>query len=211
MATVNEQINDAITLVADRGIVFSVDDVAVYASLEGLESRIEAVLHEQYANETLVQLDERQKLFLNLSAVEKWWVARTLRCAASSINYLSPSQLAHSMSLSFLRPDDEQWHTPPTSLLDVGRHWAMVADGCVRDTFVFPWATVLSANPHLLQWFQVIFVSKTSASWSRDLFDDTYIEDNWQRLSTEMSSLHLSTPIDAAVDKVLGRLSEREI
>lgn len=210
MVTVNEQINDAIALVADRGIVFSATDVAGFAGLEGLEDFIESTLHSLCVNKILLPLDKRQKRFVKLSAVEKWWVDRTLRWSAAQLDYLFPDQIARSMSLSFLLPDDEQWQSPPTSLLEVGKQWAMVADGCFPGTFVSPWASVLIANPHLIGQFQATFVSKTSDSWTKELFDDAHIEVNWQRLSVDMASLQLNTPVDTAVDKVLNRLTERE-
>ena len=210
MATINEQIDGAITFLADRGVVFSHGDVAAYADMEDMEDIIEVGLRAQRANNVILPLDEHPKKFLKLSAVEKWWVNKVLRWAATGLDYLFPDQIARSMSLAFLPYDEQRWQTPPTSLLEVGQQWAMIADGCVPGTFVSPWASVLRANPHFVEAFRANFVSKNSVSWTEELFDDAYIDDNRRQFSTDTTSLYFGAPIDIAVDQALKFLPERE-
>ena len=81
--------------------------------------------------------------YLDTGVAERWWVTSTLRWAAGNVDYVTSDQLAGAMSSAF---DRNGWDQPPMSLLDVGRRWAMVADGSVQSTFVFPWASFLMAN-----------------------------------------------------------------
>ena len=57
---------------------------------------------------------------------------------------MTSDQLAGAMSLAFA---SHRWVTPPSSLLDTGRQWAMVTEGCVTGTFVFPWVSLLQCFP----------------------------------------------------------------
>lgn len=205
-------INATIQLLAARPIAFSVQDIVAYASLEGLEDSVEAVLKEKCVDGTILSLDEQQNgtgsVFRNLDWIdpetgevhrrddqdgatsscrylgrreaEKWWVDRTVRWARAGVDYVSPAQLAGSMSLSF---DNHQWDDPPPDLLAIGRRWAMVADGCVPETFVFPWATALRVNPQFIEPFRLLFSS------------------DFKELSLEAD--------DTTIDQVLNRLPER--
>ena len=98
------------------------------------------------------------------------------------IDFVTPDQLAHAMSLAF---DDFQWKTPPPTLLELGREWAMVADGCAPGTFVFPWVSLLRFYPQCTQLFRRSFASGLPCSW-------------------------LDMSLDAAVKQALGYLDERE-
>ena len=205
-------IDFAIEELTARGIVFSAEDVADCARLVGLNDTIKGSLRAWCQNKTLLPLDEEGHLrYLSLRAVEYWWVAHTLRIARGKLDYVHPAQLALSLSLSFLSANEPQWHTPPASVLDVGRKWAMVAEGCVPNTFVFPWASLLGSNWHLVEMFSATFAAEGSDSWARLLVNDSKVEENWRRMGDDaITSLTLHTPIDGAVDRLLSSLTERE-
>ena len=165
MTMINKQIEDAIELLADRGVIFSVQDVAAYTSLEGLEDVIETALRWKCVNKTILSIDEQQNdaasspRYLKTCVVEKWWVHQTVRWAEAGLNYLLAAQLAHSMSSAFLALNERVWDAPPPSLLAVGHRWAMVDTGCVTGTFVFPWASILRFNPEFIEIFRSILIS----------------------------------------------------
>ena len=98
------------------------------------------------------------------------------------IDFVTPDQLANAMSLAF---DDCQWKTPPPTLLELGREWAMVADGCAPGTFVFPWVSLLRFYPQCTQLFRRSFASGLPCSW-------------------------LDMSLNAAAKQALGYLDERE-
>lgn len=206
-------INSTIEFFAARPFVFSARDVAAYAGLEGLEDTIEAALRNQCANKTILKLDEQhngdtphsryldwidpktgevnqtdsqngatfQSRYLGCRVAEQWWVGRMVRWATAGADCVTPAQLAGSMSLAF---DNRRWLVPPPDLMAVGRRWAMVADGCVTGTFVFPWASVLRSNPQFMEPFRSLFSSD---------FNDLSFE-----------------PDDTVIDQALNCLTERE-
>ena len=216
MATVDRQIDIAIKLLADRRAVFSVEDVAMYASLEGLEDNIVRALQAHSTNGTILSLDEPGSRDRSVSrytkriVVEKWWTAQTLRWASAGLDYLTASQLAHTMSRTFLPVGVTSWEAPPRNLIEAGRRWAMVDDGCVPDTFVSPWASVLRPNPHFIGSFRSLFTFGESSSWLEGLFDETFVRDNWSRTWDATSlSWHDDSPINIAVEQALERLPEQ--
>ena len=192
-----EIISETVRQMAARPVAFSVEDVVNLAGLEGLEGIVEESLREQCIKGTILCLEENKDgtasasrildlidpetgevrscedqestyssvHYLGVRVAEKWWVNRTLIWATANVEYASHSQLASSMALAF---NCRGWEAPPPDMLAVGRRWAMVADGCVPGTLVFPWATVLRVNPLFTEPFRLLF--------SSDL-DDLSIED----------------------------------
>ena len=192
---INKQIENAIELLADRGVIFSVQDVAAYTSLEGLEDVIETALRWKCVNKTILSIDEQQNdaasspRYLKTCVVEKWWVHQTVRWAEAGLNYLPAAQLAHSMSSAFLALNERVWDAPPPSLLAVGHRWAMVDTGCVTGTFVFPWASILRFNPEFIEIFRSIFNFELSPpTWLDDLSLNTSVE---EALSVMCNKKHL--------------------
>ncbi len=208
---VNNPIDLAIEELAARGTAFSSEDVADYAGLEGLKDTISGRLRTWRDNNALLPLDEGNRLrHLTTRVVENWWVAHTLRIASGELDYVRSAQLARSMSLSFLAVTEPRWLTPPDSVLEIGRRWAMLADGCVPGTYVFPWASLLIANRHLQDMFKETFTLEGSGYWFKLLVDDDKVEENWRRIGDALTDLTLYTPVDTAVDRVLSALTERE-
>lgn len=166
MATINRQIDMAVSLLASRPLVFSARDIADYAGWEGLEDTIEANLRD---NESVLTLDESgdsdavPREYLGMRVVTKWWINHTTRWARAGVDCLTPVQLAHSMSLAF---DRRQWRVPPSRLLALGHRLFMIADGSVPGTFVSPWATLLRGDPPLASMFRFIHSSGAHASGS---------------------------------------------
>ena len=156
MATINEQIEAAITLFASRPAAFSPRDVAIYADMEELEEAIGKVLNFQSTKKPAEVLDvssgnpTREPRYLGTASALEWWIAATMRWAADDIDCVSSTGLAHAMSAAF---DSQVWDAPPQSILNVGLDRFMVADGCIPDTFVFPWASLLNCHPR----FEVTF------------------------------------------------------
>ena len=151
MATISEQIDTAISLLAERPRAFTAPNVTDYSDWEGLEESVKSALNAQCAEGTLLRLDgiydhpTRYSRYLGVGLAKRWWVYSTLRWAKLEVNHVTSAQLARAMALAF---DDMIWIRPPRSLLDVGKDWAMVADGSVPSTFVFPWVYLLSTVPH---------------------------------------------------------------
>ena len=184
MASLDFQIADAVKVLLDRRLVFSVQDAAEYASLEGQEDAIGAFLNRPTMDGSILRLDELgtvrpTRLYTMRRLVERWWSVQTLRWARTGLDSLSSSQLARKMSVSFLPPDVEPWESPPRSLVDVGRRWAMVDDGWVHGTFVFPWASVLRSSPKAMMWFPLLFPVDSSSSWEEALFPDISSGQTW--------------------------------
>ncbi len=151
MATISEQIDTAISLLAERPRAFTAPNVTDYSDWEGLEESVKSALNAQCAEGTLLRLDgiydhpTRYSRYLGVGLAKRWWVYSILRWAKLEVNHVTSAQLARAMALAF---DDMIWIRPPRSLLDVGKDWAMVADGSVPSTFVFPWVSLLSTVPH---------------------------------------------------------------
>ena len=111
---------------------------------------MKSALDAQCAEGTLLRLDgiysqpTRYSRYLGVGVAKRWWVYSTLRWAKLEVNHVTSAQLARAMALAF---DDMIWIRPPESLVDAGKDWAMVADGSVSSTFVFPWVSLLRAVP----------------------------------------------------------------
>ena len=153
---ITELIDETIAKLAEQPFVFSAKDVAAYADLKGWDDAIGSALRAQCDNQVILSLDRqpdastRRRLYLGRMPAERWWVESTLRWANAGVGHLTPAELAGAMSLAFVT---SRWDTVPVSLLEVGRQWAMVADGYAADVFVFPWAVVLNAIPQGRNWF----------------------------------------------------------
>ena len=168
---------------ADRPAVFSAKDVAVYIDWEGIEDRIENSLAIRCANETLLRLEDGNNTttlpphYLSVEVVRKWWTDSTLRWARTDITHVTSDQLAGAMSIAF---DTHRWETPPTSLLNEGRRRAMVADGCIPGTFVFPWVSLLQYMPVLTNLFHTTSISISALPW----LDSSLVDMTEEVLST---------------------------
>ena len=150
MTGITKLINEAIVKLASQPSVFSTSDVAAYADLTGRNATIEHVLQAHCANQDILALDEQQdevvtyQRYLGIAPVERWWVESTLRWAKAGLECMTPAELAREMALAF---DTQRWDVAPDTLVNVGRQWAMVADGYAPGAFVFPWSTVIHSNP----------------------------------------------------------------
>ena len=150
MATISEQIDSAISLLAERPRAFTAVNVTDYSYWEGLEESVKSALDAQCAEGTLLRLDgiydhpTRYSRYLGVGVAKRWWACSTLRWAKLEVDHVTSAQLARAMALAF---DDMIWIRPPGSLLGAGKDWAMVADGSVPSTFVFPWVSLLKAVP----------------------------------------------------------------
>ena len=183
MVSVEQQIQTAIDLMADRPAVFSAKDVAIYIGWEGIEDCIEAYLATKCANETLLCLEDGNNTttlhphYLNVEVVRKWWTDSTLRWAQTDITHVTSAQLAGAMSIAF---DSHRWETPPTSVLNEGRRRAMVADGCIPGTFVFPWVSLLQYMPVLTNLFHTTSIFMSALPW----LDSSLVDMTEEVLST---------------------------
>lgn len=151
-----ELISDAISKLATLPAVFSAADVAAYADLSGADSEIEHALQAQCASQSIIALDEQAIpacRYLGKKPVAQWWISSTLRRAKRGVFHLTTGELAREMALGF---DTQQWNTPPNAMLEVGRQWAMVDDGYLPGTFVFPWAKVIRNSPRFITSFRSI-------------------------------------------------------
>ena len=119
------------------------------------------------------------RLYTMRHLVEKWWAVQSIRWARTGLDSLSFSQLARKLSVSFLPPDVKPWESPPQTLVDAGRRWAMVDDGWVHGTFVFPWASVLRSSPKTTMWFPLLFPADSSSSWEEASFPTISSGQTW--------------------------------
>ena len=141
----NCQIDDAIALMAGRRRAFSAKDIAEFEEWEGWEATINEALRRQCQSKYIIRLDDTDEdscpRYLSTEAARSWWSKLTLRLVSTNVDYLTTTQLAKSMSLAF--GNGYRLENPPKSLLDVGKQWALVSDGCAPDTYVFPWVTLI--------------------------------------------------------------------
>ncbi len=195
MPNVTELINEAIEEMASRPSIFSAGDVEAYADLDKAEDAIVIALRTACERQVILPLDEWQdgprssSCYLGMGAAERWWIDSTIRWAKSGVFRLNSLQLACAMSLAF---DTRQWDAVPTSLLAVGRRWAMVADSYEPGVFVFPWAVVLYANPQCVQWFSQ-HIERVSSLLDSD--------------ALPVSSHHI---LHDAINNALGTITNRE-
>lgn len=209
MATIREQINDAIKVLSSRRGVFSIQDVVAYASVEGLEHDVTKALRTQCEDRIIIRLDEHR--YMKTDLAEKWWVNHTIRWAITGPDRLTHEQLALTMSRVFLPTGDTPWDTPPPNLVAVGQIYAMVCNGFAPGTFVSPWASVLKSHPQFIRQFRTTFASMLSWFDLKGLHDDTQVQDDWAYSRDAENSLSLDdTSINFAVREVLHQLSDKE-
>ena len=212
MVSVNRQIVEAILATSSRRAMFTAADIASYANLEGAETSIRKVLQRQYDGllnlGSLVCEGSDEDRYISQVNVERWWVRQTLRWADSGLCNLTERQLASGMSLAF---DEFRWLAPPEAILQVGRRWAIVAEGCVPGTFVFPWASVLHANPQLSETFISILDPQSELTWFKNELEGSYQQFQWQRLRDDNAPVQLGqSAIIAAADEALNTLRDRQ-
>ena len=185
----NHQMGTAIEFMASGGRTFSAKDIADFEEWEGLEGVIENALQHQCRNGTMIRLDgsyddeDSYPRYLSLETARRWWVNFTLRLVDTDVDCVTAAQLAKSMSLAL--DNGRIWKAPPNSLLDVGREWALVADGCVPDTYVFPWVTLIRGDPRFRSVFLKLLGDGPEHTWGSIL-------------------------LESAVDEALSRLTDRE-
>ncbi len=152
MTDVTRLIDEAITNLAALPAVFTLEQVAAYADLNGCDDAIDIALQAYLADKTIIALGQEPAAtrndgrFLGTVPIERWWVENAVRWAKADVAWMSPLELARAMSLAF---DTKQWDSVPSGFLDIGRRWATVADGYHPNTYVFPWSTVIECNPQL--------------------------------------------------------------
>ena len=150
MMDISALIDEAIRVMANRPVVFSVQDVTDYADLASSSDAVAVALKAHCNSGSALLLDElrgsgsESRHYLGREQAERWWIDSTLRWARAGVRQLATANLASEMSLAF---DVRRWTAAPRSLLSVGRRFALVADGSQPDTFVFPWAAVICASP----------------------------------------------------------------
>ncbi len=239
-----EIIGETIRHLAARPVAFSVEDVASLAGLEGLESAVEESLREQCTKGTILCLEEKKDgsasasrildridpvtgevhsceveestyssvHYLGVRVAEKWWVNRTLRWATANVEYASHTQLASSMAIAF---NCRRWEAPPPDMLAVGRRWAMVTDGCVPGTLVFPWATVLRVNPLFAEPFRLLFSSDLNELSIEDIgtaFDQVLDDLPAREATIVRARFHLDSDLPKTLEELgllLGITRER--
>ncbi len=232
-----EIIRETIRQLAARPVAFSVEDVVSLAGLEGLEGTVEKSLREQCTKGTIICLEEKKDgtasasrildridpetgevhsceeqestyvsvHYLGVRVAERWWVNRMLRWSTAEVEYTSHSQLASAMALAF---NCSGWKAPPPDMLAVGRRWAMVADGCVPGTLVFPWATVLRVNPQFIEPFRLLFSSDLNDLSIEDMGTafDQFLDDLPAREATIVRArFHLDSNLPETLEE-LGML-----
>lgn len=213
MVSVNEQIEDAIHVISHLRAAFTAEDVADYSNLKGLEEPISAALQRHhseilYLGTPFPADNDKEDRYIKLSNVEKWWVSQTLRWANSGPEYMTAAQLAGAMSFAF---DGCRWSIPPETILQAGRHWAIVAEGCISGTYVFPWASALRANPQLADAFSSILDTESEVIRLKNELDDSYRQWQWQRLRDDDTPARISqSAIFAAADEALKALNYRQ-
>ena len=212
MVLVNQQILEGIWTISHQRAVFTVEDIAAYANLEGAEKFIGKVLQQQCDGLLNLGLpkstDSDKDRYIRQANVERWWVRQTLRWADSGLDYLTEEQLACAMSLAF---DEIRWSTLPEAIFQAGRRWAMVAEGCVQGTYVFPWASVLRLNPELAGTFISILDTQSRILQLKNELAGNYDQYQWQRFRDDDTPVYLGQPaIIAAADEALNTLRERE-
>ena len=214
MASISQQIVEAIQVISHKWTVFTNEDVAAYANLEGVEKDIRNALQRHCGNGDLLNLDSPSRKpvadsrYILKLRVEKWWVRQTLRWAESAQDYLTESQLANAMAVAF---DDRRWEFPPSSFLEVGRRWAMVDDGSVSGTYVSPWAYLIRTHPQFEGLFRSVFDCRSEAFYLKNQLEETYRQEQWENTwdgGTTVGSDR--SAIITAVDEALNSLRDRE-
>lgn len=209
MATIKEQVNDAIKVLSSRRGVFSIQDVVAYASMEGLEDNVKNALRIQCEDKVIIRLDENR--YMKKDLAEKWWVDHTIRWAMTGLDRLTHEQLALTMSRAFLPTGDTPWDAPPPNLVAIGQIYAMVSNGFTPGIFVSPWASILKSHPQFIKQFRTTFTSMSSWLHSNGLYDDTHVQDDWTYSRDTENSLSLDdAPINFVVREVLHQLRDRE-
>ena len=164
---ISDCISSTIQYFADRPAAFSTCDVVNMCELDTLEVDVDNALSEKCRAGIIMQLSCQysdgalNNRFLGVRKANIWWVNSTVRWSRAlepntCIGAVTSTQLASAMSVAF---DNKIWDLPPTEVLNVGREWAMVADGNIPNTFVFPWVSFLQRNPDLIETFIDTFKS----------------------------------------------------
>lgn len=124
--------------------------------------------------------------------IEKWWFELTIVLAEQGIDSMTPAQLAQAMSnaLSISEPG-----VPEPSVLAIGRDWAVVANGALTNTFVFPWAHAIRTG-----------------LYSKQKFEGTFLRHPGRQVYGEPLTLDAIKSLTAqkAIEQLLATLSRRE-
>ena len=120
---------------------------------------------------------------------ESWWFRQTLKFLEDDVECLSADQLARVMAEEF---GTSTWDAPRLGWVEAGRKWAMIADGCVAGTFVFPWVTAIRTGLYPETRYKATFLDERGDSSGRSL--------------SELQSL----TYEAAARESLEMLTERE-
>ena len=169
MTSFNEQVHSATEMMASRPLIFSSQDVADFGGWGGLEDTIDVILN---GHKSILQLNALQRCvgegnyYIGRRIVINWWRRHTLRLARANVDYLTPRQIANSMSAAL---DKYPWDAPPSELMAMGRRLLIVTDGCVPGTLVSPWVTMLRANPAMVQVFNAILASDSPSCFFKGM------------------------------------------
>ena len=145
-----ETIRSALAVLSSCGKVFTISDIASFADLEGQEETIRNTLDK---TKSLISLSldngeiSKSQSYLPKASIETWWFESMPRWASKDLDCVTSEQFVRTISFIF---NDRAWQHLDEKLLSYGRKLAMVADGCIPGTYVFPWAVFLRNHPHLI-------------------------------------------------------------
>ncbi len=154
MPTKQKIIDTAVLDVADRRIVFTAEEVANHLEVEDTDG----ALHERLnalCDTLIISLpdieDGASASFLSVDAAKRWWLAQPLRWVESGSLEINDAALATSAAISF---DDKVWRVTPRPFIDLGRRLGAIAPQRNADSYVSPWALILSHSTALPELFR---------------------------------------------------------
>ena len=182
---------NAIRELATRPFVFSAHEVARLADLSRGAPAVDNALRISCLNQNIMFLGDlhagaSRGYFLGRNPALRWWCGYTLRLARLGINRLRPPQLQAAMALAL---DRRGWKALPANLLHLGRQTGMVADGGAPEALVFPWATLLQANPAGVEAYRLMFFHQSPPDGLRGLTLDTILDDLLAQLPEQQADI----------------------
>jgi len=182
---------NAIRELATRPAVFTAEEVASLADLSRDAPAVAEALRLQSLRQGIVFLgelhvDAPRRYFLGRDPALRWWARHNLRLAQLGIDRLTPAQLRAALALAF---DCRSWHALPANLLDLGRRGGLVAPAGAGDALVFPWATLLRANPAGADAYRAMFLRQSPPAGLRGLTLDSILDQVLARLPPQQADV----------------------